>query len=111
MVTYCLLFVRFVDGAESAPGTQCNPTSVRRPPTRTTVSPGTDDPFGLPLIERLEAAGLVLGDVEGDDDVVRQRPLLAGCLGVVCSAETRESDWSYGRGAGSGLGIGCFAQV
>ena len=30
-----------------------------------------DDPVGLPLLEGFEAAGSVLGDVEGDDDVVR----------------------------------------
>ena len=79
--------------------------------TRTTGSPGTDDPFGLPLRERLEASGLVLGDVQGDDDVVRHRPLLSSCVGVVCPTETRESDWDYGRGAGSGRGIGCLAQM
>ena len=32
-----------------------------------------DDPLGLPLLEGFEAAGLVLGDVEGDDDVVRYK--------------------------------------
>ena len=82
-----------------------------RPFTRMTGSPGTDDPFGLPLLERFEASGLVLGDVQGDDDVVRYRPLLPGCVEVVDSVETCESDGRHGHGAGSGRGIGCFAQA
>ena len=57
-----------------------------RSPARMTASPGTNYPFGLPLLEGFEAAGSVLGDVKGDDDVVGYRPPLARCLGVVSSA-------------------------
>ena len=51
-----------------------------------TASPGTNYPFGLPLLEGFEAAGSVLGDVKGDDDVVGYRPPLPRCLRVVSSA-------------------------
>lgn len=74
-------------------------------------SPGADDPFGFPPLKGFEASSAVLGDVEGDDDVVRDWPLLPGCVGVVHAAETRESDRCHRHGAGAGCGIGGFAQV
>ena len=39
--------------------------------TRTTGLPGTDDPSGLPLLKGFKTAGAILGNVQGDDDVVR----------------------------------------
>ena len=68
-------------------------------------SPGTDDPSRVPLLEGFEAAGSILGDVEGYDDVVGHRPPFPRCLGVVDSAQARESHWCHGYGARSCRGV------
>lgn len=65
-----------------------------RPLVRATGSPGTNYPFGLPLFKCFKTAGAVLGDVEGDDNMVRDRPRRSGFVRVVDPSETRQSDRS-----------------
>ena len=81
-----------------------------RPPARSTASPSTGDLFGFPLLKGFEAAGMVLGDVEGDDDVVGDRPPLPRCLGLVNSLQARESHGRYRHGACSCRRIGSVAE-
>ena len=63
-------------------------------PSRTIRSPGTDNALRLPVGQRFESACFVLGDVEGGDDVVDDRPPPPGCLGVI---EAVAADHPYGR--------------
>ncbi len=61
--------------------------------TRTTRSPGTHDPFGLPLVKGFKTTGAVLSDIKSDHYVIGHRPLLPCCLRVVYTPKTRKSDW------------------
>ena len=83
---------------------------LARSPARITGSPGTDDPFGVPLLKGFEASGSVLGDVEGYDDVVGDRPPLPGCLRVVDSAQAREPHGCHGHGAHPRRGVRNIAE-
>src|SRR5436190_4276999 len=79
-------------------------------PTRMTRSPGTCDVFGLPLLEDLQPAGLVRGDVERDDDVIRDRPDLAAQLRAVLPTKAHETNRRNGDSASATLGLLSLAE-
>ncbi len=84
-----------------------------RPPrslTRMMASPGTHDPFGLPLLEDFEAARTVLGNVESHDDVVGHRPTLPRCARLVDTSEAGEPNWCHSNGAGADRGVECVPE-